>query len=191
MKQSLTSTEYRESGRIRRLVATYNMIPNFVWSGLFLAPITYFCYTLLSSKILYILLGASVIPFSLPNTFFDFIQLSKNATFYKRIGVRFINRFAQNGYLLNRYLRSKHPNYRGVLKGKYSIKKQLNQTYFFEKFHFGLFIFFTSVTVFAVINNYVIWTFILCVSNLFYNIYPNLLQQYIRVKLATPKGDSK
>jgi Glycosyl-4,4'-diaponeurosporenoate acyltransferase len=181
----------RNPTRIKKQVALYNMIPNLVWSALFLVPITLFCYTSLNSKIFFFFLGASLITLFLPNIFFDFIQLSKKRSFYQRIGVRFINKFAQNGYLLNRYLRSKHPNYRTVSKEKASIKKQLNQTYFFEKFHFCLFIFFSSVTVYAVVKDYPVWAVILSISNLLYNIYPNLLQQYIRVKLANVKDEFK
>ena len=167
------------------------MIPNLLWSALFLVPITFFCYTSLKSKIFFLLLGTSLITLFLPNAFFDFIQLSKKRSFYQRIGVRFINKFAQNGYLLNRYLRSKHPNYRAISKAKASIKKQLSQTYFFEKFHFCLFIFFSSVTVYAIIKDYPVWAVIFSISNLLYNIYPNLLQQYIRVKLGIVKDEFK
>jgi Glycosyl-4,4'-diaponeurosporenoate acyltransferase len=177
--------EQKEFRKINRLAATYNMIPNLIWSTLFLLPITVFCITFLNSKSVFILLGLSLIPIFFPNSFFDLIQISKNTAFYKRIGVKHINKFAQNGDFLNRYLRNKYPNFKAVSLNKSSIDKQFHQTYFFEKFHFSLFIFFTATTIYSVAKGHLVWALILSICNLLYNIYPNLLQQYIRLKLAS------
>jgi len=167
------------------------MIPNLFWSALFLIPIAIFCYTFLTSKTTYVLLGLSLIPIFLPNSFFDRIQLSESSHFYKKIGVRYINIFAQNGSLLNKFLKRKYPNFKVVSKSKTSIKKQYYQTYFFEKFHFSLFVFFTIMTIYAGIQGHFYWVLTLTISNLFYNIYPNLLQQYVRVKLKSAVTDNK
>ena len=161
------------------------MIPNLLWTALFLIPITVFCYTFIPPKMTYTLLGVSLIPIFFSNSFFDRIQLSKNSHWYRRIGVTYINTFAQNGSLLNKILRRKYPNFKVVSKTKASIKKQYYQTYFFEKFHFSLFLFFTIVTIYAGIQGHFYWVLALTISNLLYNIYPNLLQQYIRVKLKS------
>ena len=177
--------EPKESIKINRLAATYNMIPNLVWTTLFLLPVIIFCYTLIPPQFVFILLGVSLIPLFFPNSFFDAMQLSKNPAFYKRMGVKYINKFAQNGTLLNQYMRNKYPQFKAVSTNKSSIAKQYHQTYFFEKFHFSLFIFFTAVTIYALVKGYLLWALILSICNLLYNIYPNLLQQYIRLKLAS------
>jgi glycosyl-4,4'-diaponeurosporenoate acyltransferase len=180
----LASAEEKESIKINRLAAAYNMIPNLVWTTLFLLPAVIFCYNLISQKSVFILLGISFLPLFFPNSFFDAIQLSRKAVFYKRIGVKYVNKFAQNGALLNQYLRNRHPQFKTISANKSSIRKQYFQTYFFEKFHFSLFIFFFLITACAVTKSYFLWAFILSVCNLLYNVYPNLLQQYIRVKLS-------
>ena len=161
------------------------MIPNLLWTALFLIPVTIFCYSFITPKTIYILLGVSLIPVFFPNSFFDKIQLSSDAHLYKRIGVRYINALAQNGRVLNEFLRKKYPNFKVVYRTKASIRKQYHQTYFFEKFHFSLFLFFTAVTIYAGIQGHYYWVIALTISNLLYNIYPNLLQQYIRVKLKS------
>ena len=181
----LAPTEQKESIKINRLAAIYNMIPNLVWTALFLLPVAVFCYTLITPRSVFILLGMSFIPIFFPNSFFDAMRLSKNPAFYKRMGVKYINKFAQNGALLNRYLRNKYPQFKAISTNKSSIAKQYRQTYFFEKFHFSLFIFYTAVTIYALVKSYLLWALILSICNLLYNIYPNLLQQYIRVKLAS------
>ena len=183
--------ETKESKKINRLASTYNMIPNLVWTAIFLTPVAIFCYRNLDHEIVYMLLGISLIPVFFPKSFFDFIQLSRKPLFYKRIGVKFINKFAQNGELLNQYMRKKYPAFTPVPTNKLSILKYYNQTYFFEKFHFSMFIFFTAITVYALIRYYLLWALIVSVCNLFYNIYPNLLQQYIRLRLLLAIKRSK
>lgn len=161
------------------------MIPNLVWTALFLLPVAVFCYSLMTPKTVFILLGISLIPIFFPNSFFDGIQISKSTIFYKKIGVKYINKLAQNGELLNRYLRKKYPDFKTISPTKSSIKKQYYQTYFFEKFHFSLFLFFTAITIYAVVRGCFDWAIGLFICNLLYNIYPNLLQQYIRLRLLT------
>jgi len=167
------------------------MIPNLFWTLLFLLPITIYCYREISLRSVFILLGISLVPSFFPNSFFDSIQLSKRAVFYKRMGVKYINRFAQNGTLLNQYLRKKYPQLKAISSGKSSIRKTYQQTYFFEKFNFSFFLFFTTVTAYALVEGHLLWALALSVCNLFYNIYPNLLQQYIRIKLAPAVKDRR
>ena len=185
LKLVLKSTEQKEFQKVSRVAAIYNMIPNLLWTALFLIPITIFCYRFISPKTIYILLGVALIPIFFPNSFYDRIQLSKNSRFYRRIGVKHINTFAQSGSLLNEFIKKKDPNFKVVSKNRTSIKKLYYQTYFFEKFHFSLFLFFTAVIIYAAIQGHFYWALILTISNLLYNIYPNLLQQYVRVKLKS------
>lgn len=181
----LRSPEKIEFRKISRTLAIYNMIPSMFWTALFLIPLTIFCYTYVTSKTTCLLLGLSFTPIFLPNSFFDRIQLSTNAHFYKKIGVKYINTVVQNGSLIKKLLRRKYPKFKVISKSKKSIQKQYYQTYLFEKFHFSLFLFFTSITTLAVIQGHYYWALTLTISNLLYNIYPNLLQQYIRVKLKS------
>ena len=178
-----TIAKEKESLKIYSLVAIYNMIPNLIWTILFLTPITIFCYTLVNHDSVFYVLGMSLIPIFFPNSLFDAIQLSRNTAFYKRIGVKYINKFAQNGTLVIQFLKNKYPQFKPVPINRLSIEKQYYQTYIFEKFHFSLFIYFSVVIVYALVKSYLWWALILSICNLFYNIYPNLLQQYIRLKL--------
>ena len=161
------------------------MIPNLFWTALFLIPVTIFCYKFVSPITISMLLSISLIPIFFPNSFFDKIQLSRSPKWYRRIGVTHINSLAQNGTIVNRLLRKKFPTFKTISRTRASIKKQYNQTYFFEKFHFSLFLFFIWVTIYAGINNHFNWVIILIICNLLYNVYPNLLQQYIRLKLKS------
>ena len=173
----------KDPTRIKRLVALYNILPNTIWSVLNLLPISVFCYSLINIKLFYSFLIISLLSIFLPKTFFNSIQLGKTPTFYKKTGVTFINRFTQNGDVINGLIRKKFPQYKVVSTRRQSINKVLQQTYMFEKFHFAMFLFFILITIYAIKYDYLWWAFILSVNNLIYNVYPCLLQQYIRVRL--------
>lgn len=179
-------TGKKDLARIKKLVALYNVFPNVIWSVLNLLPISIFCYSLINIRLFYAFLIISLFSIFRPKSFFNLIQLGKTPSFYKRTGVTFINRFTQNGDVINGLIRKKFPQYKVVSAGRQSINKVLQQTYMFEKFHFTVFLFFILVTVYALKHDYFWWAFILSVNNLIYNVYRCILQQYIRARLQLP-----
>jgi len=178
----------KELAGIKKRIEWLNMIPNFFWSAVFLIPIAVYCFSKLDSRLFYFFLAISMVTLFLPISFFNFLQLSWNPSFYKRIGIRFVNKFAQHGEWLNKYIRKKYPAYKTLSVQTASVQKKINQAYFFEKFHFSLLVFFLLVTISAIVENQIKWIIILLVCNLLYNVYPILLQQYIRAKLQGIKG---
>lgn len=179
----MVSRNEKDVIRIKRTLAWYNMVPNFIWSILNLTPISIYCFTLLGYKTFYIFLTASLIPMFLKNSFLDKLQIGKTVKFYKRLGVHLINKIAQNGVIINNLIKRKFPNHKIVTKNKSSIAGLIGQTYIFEKFHLILFLFFSFTTIFAFVKGHFIWACVILLTNIAYNIYPNLLQQYIRLKL--------
>jgi hypothetical protein len=173
----------RDLARIKRLLNRYNMIPNVVWSVLNLFPIATYCYNKVDHRSLYIFMALSVLPGFFPNSFYDRIQLGRTTRIYKRVGVGIVNKIAQNGTIINHLVRKKFPGYKMIVHQRSSIKKILQQTYMFEKFHFIIFVFFILITSYALVKSNFWWAIVISITNLLYNIYPNLLQQYIRLKL--------
>lgn len=174
----------KEAAKIKTRVAWYNMLPSLFWSALCLIPVSVFCYSQMTLRVLYLFLVISLLTFLLPKSFFDRIQLSKSTAFYKKAGVRYVNKFTQNGDFVNALIRKKNPHYKIVSSENLSIKRLISQTYLFEKFHFSLFVFFTLVAVYAFTQQQFDWVLVLLILNVIFNVYPNLLQQYIRVKLT-------
>ena len=178
----------QDLSRIKRLRNWYNMIPNVVWSVLNLVPIFIYCYNKVDHSPLYIFMILSVIPAFFPNSFYDRIQAGRTTRIYKRLGVGFVNKLAQNGTIINHLVRKKFPNYKMIVYQRSSINKLLQQTYMLEKFHFIMFVFFILITIYALVENHFWWAIIISATNLLYNIYPNLLQQYVRLKLMLHKN---
>lgn len=176
-----------DPAKVRRLLNWYNMIPNVAWSVLNLVPISIYCYNKVDQKSLYISIAVSVIPGFFPNSFYNRIQLGRTTRIYKQLGVGIVNKLAQNGAIINHLLRKKFPGYKMIDRQRSSIDKLLQQTYMFEKFHFIMFVFFILITVHALAKDHFWWAIIISVTNVLYNIYPNLLQQYIRLKLKLHK----
>ena len=169
--------------KIKRILAWYNMIPNLIWSILNLAPISIYCFTLLNYKTFYIFLAASLTPIFLKNSFLDKLQIGKTVKIYKQLGVPLINKVAQNGVIINTLLKRKYPDHKVVTSRKSSVAGLIARTYIFEKFHLILFLFFSLTIIYAFLNAHWVWACIILLTNIAYNIYPNLLQQYIRLKL--------
>ncbi|WCT11931.1 hypothetical protein [Mucilaginibacter jinjuensis] len=169
--------------KIKRLLAVYNMALNVIWSALAFVPVFCFCYTLLAGNLLYTFMLIGIVPIFLPNAFFNKIQLGSTPVIYKKLGVISVNKLAQNGGFVNKLIRRKYPQYKAVLYQRSSINKLLAQTYINEKFHYSMLVFFALLMVYALIKAYRGWAAALFIINIAYNVYPILLQQYIRLKL--------
>lgn len=154
------------------------------WSIICLFPVSVFCYTVMDPPWFYTFLGISIPGYFLPKSFFRKIHVGKTQKFYQRAGVSFFKKFTQNGDIVNNLIKRKYPDYKVVTTNKMSIKKFLAQSYMFEQFHFVFFLFFVFAMVYALVNLYFWWAVIIGVTNIMYNIYPILLQQYLRMRFT-------
>jgi membrane protein insertase Oxa1/YidC/SpoIIIJ len=186
----MTAGDANDKKRMRRALARYNMVPNLIWSILGLTPISIYCFNRMDRKTFSIFLVLSLIPVFLKNSFIDKLSMGRTTRSYQRLGVQFINRLAQNGTAVNNRMRRRFPGYRAVERDRSSIKRLIIQTYVFEKFHLMLVVFFCLTTVDAMANGSWGWAVVLVLTNILYNIYPNLLQQYVRLKLMRLIGAS-
>jgi hypothetical protein len=165
-----------------RLATLYNQLSNVFWSILGFAPIGYFCYVRMEPGWIYLFLALSLPVVLLPHSFYDKIQIGRTTVVYERIGIRIVRKFTQDGDWVNRLIRRRFPKYK-VFDSYPSVRKHLRRAYMIEKIHFAFFLFFLYATVYALVNGYFLWAGILTITNLGFNVYPNLLQQYNRLRL--------
>lgn len=168
----------------KNVLAAYNMAVNLGWSALHLTPVAVYCFNFTDQRLCYIFLTISLIPVFFKNIFLDRIRAGRTTKFYKRIGVHLINKVTQNGTLINSLIKRRFPAHKIITPQKKSIHKLIHQTYLFEKFHLMLLLFFCMTAAHAFIKEQVAWGIIILLTNITYNIYPCLLQQYIRLKLS-------
>lgn len=158
----------------------YNMIPNFLWTILHLTPVVIYCFEMPLSW-LYVFLAISVLLAFLPLTFF---QLGKDTRIYKKIGIVYVRRYAQDGDVINKLLRKKFPGYKVILKPAHYISR----SYMNERFHLLLLVFFLLLTGYAVWHGQPWWALLFLFSNVMYNLYPMFLQQYNRIRIKASAG---
>ena len=117
----------------------------------------------------------------LPRPFYDKLQISKDASLYKKLLVHKFKKFATNGDYINKKIRKYYPSYRNVTSRE-NILEKINETYLIERSHTVLFVFCLLTNIYAVLTNSITTAIILFIGNILFNYYPNLLQQYNRVR---------
>ncbi|WP_121812327.1 glycosyl-4,4'-diaponeurosporenoate acyltransferase CrtO family protein [Mucilaginibacter kameinonensis] len=159
-----------------------NQLINFFWTILGFAAVVAYWVSAGLSALFYLFLIASIIPAILPQKVADHLQLSSNTKFYERFGIRFIRKFVQHGDFANRLERRNDPQYR-VMRQSAIPASYLKTVMMYERYHLMCFIFFLLTSVIAVIKGYYLQFLLITISNIFYNFYPMLLQQYNRVRI--------
>jgi hypothetical protein len=168
--------------KAERLAAQYNLAINLFWTLLNLAPAAYYFYLYLPIAWLWIIAPVSLLPYFLPAALLDGLSASTSRRWYQRVGVHIVLEYVQQGRRINRMIQRRYPNYR-IVYDKTTIRRKINETYMFERFHLGLLMVFFIMTGHALAKECWQWAIVLLLSNLIYNIYPILLQQYIRLRL--------
>jgi hypothetical protein len=177
----LTSSE--EDKRIKKLLARYNMVPNLVWTIIHFTPVCLFWYAQESFLPVYIFIASSLLPFFFKKKLLDALQLAKDPGTYKKLGVATMLHIIQNGVIINKLIKGKYPQYKMVRHNSTSIATLLHTSYLFEKFHWICLLFFVETMLYAFTVSSLVWACTIFLLNITYNIYPILLQQYIRLKL--------
>lgn len=117
----------------------------------------------------------------IPKTFYDRLQVSEDLKMYKKLGVIKFKKLSTNGDLINRRIRRKYPSYRNVINIE-NIKEKIIETYTIEKSHTVLFVFCFLTSMYAFWTYSIVTACVLFIGNIVFNYYPNLLQQYNRIR---------
>ena len=162
-------------------------------SRLNLVLIALFCSTTLTPCVIFYVQGAGEIKWfiifvvvsylvsRLPKGFFDRFQISQDLEAYKRLKVHVFKKLSTNGDFINQRIRKEYPTHRNVTNLE-SVKEKLNETYSIERAHTVLFVFCLLTSIYAFLSHELTTAIILFVGNIIFNYYPNLLQQYNRIR---------
>jgi hypothetical protein len=132
-------------------------------------------------KWLGLFIGISYLISRLPKRFYDQLQISTNLKVYKKLKVDLFKKLSTNGDFINKKIRTKYPTHRNV-KNLETIREKLNETYSIEKAHTVLFVFCLLTSIYAFWTNSIATAILLFIGNTLFNYYPNLLQQYNRIR---------
>ena len=147
-----------------------------------LAPCVLFFFTGKGQLIWLVIFLIVTYLFSLiPKYWYRRWQLSANLSIYRKLKVHLFKKFATNGDVTNKILRRKFPLHRNV-KNRDSLAEKLAETYIVEKAHSVLFIFCLLTSAHAFAMKDIGTGILLTLGNIVFNLYPNFLQQYNRIR---------
>ena len=147
----------------------FNQVLNVGWTIIGFSPVCYFWFLQGIQWPFYLLVFASLASCFFPEGIYRKLAISNDQRVYRRLGVKFIRRFAQDGNFQSG---------RGIGVKNYLLKIQM-----FERYHFCCLIFFQASSVYACYNEQYALAFTIFAFNIIYNIYPLLLQQYNRIRI--------
>ncbi len=147
-----------------------NHIINIAWTIFGFFPVCYFWFLQHIDWPFYLLLCFSLATCFLPERIYRNLDISKDSRVYKRMGIKFVRRFAQDGNF--------QPGHGA------GIKAYLKSITVFERYHFCCLVFFQASSVLACYHEQYILSFFIFISNIIYNVYPILLQQYNRMRIT-------
>jgi hypothetical protein len=165
------------------LASVYNAAANVFWSVLAFAPVSVFCYRFLSRPWLWAFVVVSLLPLIVPSSTLRSLELSSAVRTYRKLGVHRVNHFVQRGTLINNLLRQKYPEYRRM-RYRTRTASLMQSTYIQERFHWTVLVFFLLASLYGIAHAQLGWALLITIINVFYNLYPIWLQQYIRLRLS-------
>jgi Glycosyl-4,4'-diaponeurosporenoate acyltransferase len=127
--------------------------------------------------------GLGLMMFYLPEQYYRPKSFELNGQFYERLGIRFYKRWMMNGDYMNRFRRRFLPNHR-VIDGCDSMRKFEAQSRTYEKGHLMWFIVTAFAGVYAMVLSSHVLALCLFVSSLVTQLYPAILQRYLRIRIA-------
>ena len=172
----------------RVLSSLYNAVANVFWSLLAFAPVSIFCSRFMEQAWLWAFVVASLMALMVPASKLRYLELSSTATAYRKLGVHRVNSLVQHGTLINHLLRRRYPEYRSMLS-RSRTTYLLQSTYVQERFHWAVLLFFLLSSLYGITQGYPGWALLITITNVFYNLYPIWLQQYIRVRLNRSRSN--
>jgi len=158
---------------------------NLTYTVIFFFPVFIFWMENDTEVPLIIILTCSLSVFFLPKKFFDYVQLSKQKSFYRNLWIDKFQHVTQQG----KYIQLIIQRFTGKVEyahKKKKIKQLKSQIRAFESFHWASCIFFMGTALFAITQESFLLAFAIMVSNIAYNVIPILIQQYNKLRLAMP-----
>jgi hypothetical protein len=170
----------QSTGQVKRVAIWYNQLVNAFWSILNFSPIGYFWFVGMTPYWFYTFLAVSVVTGFLPDSFFTMIRVGHTTSRYNKLGIRLVKRYTQDGDVVNALIRKRFPDYTPIRA--MSVPQHLSKSSVNERFHFMCLVFFLLTTLYALVNGLWWWALIISLNNLFFNVYPIMLQQYNRLR---------
>jgi len=155
-----------------------NQLLNFFWTGLCFSPLVWYWYKQGLDIWWYIFLTIAILVAFLPKKYIEKLDFFQQRRQYEKWGVKFIQRFAQDGRWANQFKKGSR-----VIKDVRQAKQYLTTIAMYERFHWMCFVFFTLSFIHAFTRGEILLGFLIFLANIPYNLASLLLQQYNKLRI--------
>lgn len=131
---------------------------------------------------LYTIIVISILAYWIPDQWLSAITLGTKRQNYERIGIKIVLWLVQNGKLVSRIEKVWSSKSKSNISFK-RVAANLKTITIAERFHCSCFVFFGLSTVSALSIGKVRAALFITLWNILYNVYPILLQQYVRLRI--------
>lgn len=162
-----------------------NQLINLFWTVLFFAPVMWFWIGHFQHRPFFIILTISFIPLFLPKPFLANLQISHRRRFYKKAGIRALQRITQDGSLAKKLQRATG----GPVKrlGRKNLKTLESKIEVYERYHYLCFLLFLFSALYAFYLGETTAGLLMLLANAAYNILPVMIQQYNNIRAGMMK----
>jgi len=162
-----------------------NLIINLFWTITCVIPLSWYWGVHFAENRspwdLIITIILSLLVYLIPNKWLNSLNLSKQRKTYEKFGLKTFRYFVQDGTLVNR-LQNRKTNPR-IIRNREQALKYLKTIGIQERFHYCFLVLFSLTTLCAFFAARPILGLFILLSNILYNVYPILLQQYNRLRI--------
>jgi len=128
-------------------------------------------------------LGGCLVPLWLPRAGSVATDPVRACRRFELLGIRGFKRFVANGDLVNRQVRRHEPGYR-MLDGRLALDDLVEATRIRERRHLVLLLMGGASSGYAVGIGWYGWAVVLTMGNVVFNLYPVMLQRYLRARVG-------
>lgn len=146
-----------------------NQLLNVAWTVIGFIPLSLFWFDEKTGIAFYIFLLFSFAAGCLPERIYIQLHFSKDLKKYEALGVKSLKKFVQHGDFKRNGIRA--------------LNSYLQKLSMFERYHYICLVFMLASSIYACLNQHISFGLFIFLSNLFYNVYPILLQQYNRTRI--------
>lgn len=158
-----------------------NIVLSAFWTAIFVGPVCIFCARHLEVGWICGFCVAGALSMFLPRAVIQRLAWSSDPAVYRRLRVPLVIQVTQDAGWLRRVSRKSR---RRVRRSTQALTQIQRDTWMRERFHLGLLAFYILCSIAALCQGQLWWCLVLMFANVFYNLYPIWVQQYLRLRVS-------
>ena len=179
----------QDSAKLKVIKYSFQAVLATIVFAFWTLPMIWFCFTVwrngnfLFTVVFLLCASLGLMMFYLPEQYYRPRPFELNGVLYERLGIRFYKRWMMNGDYMNRFRRRFLPDYR-VIASCDSMRQFETRARTYEKGHLMWFTVTVLAGIYAIVMSSYILALCLFISSLVTQLYPAILQRYLRTRIS-------